>query len=352
MESKLYKTIDIIFKTLCIFVVIVMISYWLYKFSKDEDVCLVDYKPLKTALDIPFPEASLCFQRPLLEEKLNAYGVNISSYEQYLKGEVSNEKLRNIPFKDVSIDINDFFLHALVVWKNGKYNVAKDVKPYSTFNGYKSGRFMKCYAVKTTGVDFDDVKYLTLVYNINLYQNHFSESSGGVVVRLHQPNQFLATDDAQYLSSSMNTSNGVSLGILITSLEVLKRRQKNSEPCVAYWNDFDETYKRQHLSEFSCTPPYLSQPKDFPQCFNQTQMNKSVYEVFRIRSKDSYYPPCVGMSKIDYDFFNNFPKQEGLLQITIGYPEQVKIITQSQAVDVHTIIGNIGGYIGLFLGRV
>ena len=57
------------------------------------------------------------------------------------------------------------------------------------------------------------------------------------------------------------------------------------------------------------------------------------------------------MSKVDYDFFNNFPKKKGLLQVTIGYPEQVKIITQSQAVDVHTIIGNIGGYIGLFLGK-
>ena len=35
----------------------------------------------------------------------------------------------------------------------------------------------------------------------------------------------------------------------------------------------------------------------------------------------------------------------------INYPEEVKTITQSQDVDVHSLIGNIGGYLGLFLGK-
>ena len=59
------------------------------------------------------------------------------------------------------------------------------------------------------------------------------------------------------------------------------------------------------------------------------------------------------MSKIDYDYFDDIiPTSKGRLKIMIGYPEQVKIISQSQAVDVHTIIGNIGGYEGLFLGNL
>ena len=35
----------------------------------------------------------------------------------------------------------------------------------------------------------------------------------------------------------------------------------------------------------------------------------------------------------------------------INYPEEIKIITQSKEVDGNSLIGNIGGYIGLFLGR-
>ena len=37
--------------------------------------------------------------------------------------------------------------------------------------------------------------------------------------------------------------------------------------------------------------------------------------------------------------------------LLIRYPEEVKIITQSKEVDVHSLIGNIGGYLGLFLGK-
>ncbi len=39
------------------------------------------------------------------------------------------------------------------------------------------------------------------------------------------------------------------------------------------------------------------------------------------------------------------------LHLCIKYPEEIKIITQTKEVDVHSLIGNIGGYIVLFLGK-
>ena len=56
------------------------------------------------------------------------------------------------------------------------------------------------------------------------------------------------------------------------------------------------------------------------------------------------------MSKIDFVNRDNDPTTEKIFSFTIEYPEQVKVITQSQAVDGHSLVGNIGGYIGLFLG--
>ena len=38
--------------------------------------------------------------------------------------------------------------------------------------------------------------------------------------------------------------------------------------------------------------------------------------------------------------------------IQVYFPAKGKTITQLQDVDVHTLIGNIGGYIGLFLGKL
>ena len=36
----------------------------------------------------------------------------------------------------------------------------------------------------------------------------------------------------------------------------------------------------------------------------------------------------------------------------VTYPSKGKTITQLQEVDAHALIGNIGGYIGLFLGKI
>ena len=44
----------------------------------------------------------------------------------------------------------------------------------------------------------------------------------------------------------------------------------------------------------------------------------------------------------------NFPT---LWRIGMSFPDEVKVITQSKEIDIHTLIGNIGGYFGLFLGK-
>ena len=48
-----------------------------------------------------------------------------------------------------------------------------------------------------------------------------------------------------------------------------------------------------------------------------------------------------GISIVGFDLF----------PLIIYYPDKVKYVTQYQAIDIHALIGNIGGYIGLFLGN-
>ena len=331
MISKPAHFLDNLFKALCMITVFVMMTYWLYKYTNDDDVCLVDYKPIKQAKDIQFPEVSLCFQYP---------------------GPL-NQKVSSINFTRVSVNMTNFYLQTFVVWKNGSGALVKNTTPYPTFSGFKYGSFLKCFSVDIAEFNWSEVKFITHVYKISLYEKYFHPSAGGVIARIHQPNQFLLTDDAQHLSSKMNASDGVSLAILMTSLEVLKRRNKRREPCVENWNSFDEMLTNQHFEEHGCSPPYFEPNEHFQVCSDPKKIEDSRFEVSRIRSKPSFYPPCQGMSKIDYDYFDDIiPTSKGQLKIMIGYPEQVKIISQSQAVDVHTIIGNIGGYEGLFLGNL
>lgn len=48
---------------------------------------------------------------------------------------------------------------------------------------------------------------------------------------------------------------------------------------------------------------------------------------------------------------DSWQKHAHTWDLTISFPDEVRIITQSKDVDIHLLIGNIGGYLGLFLGK-
>ena len=70
--------------------------------------------------------------------------------------------------------------------------------------------------------------------------------------------------------------------------------------------------------------------------------------------KHKYYPSaCHRISKIGYSHDYEYDSDRNdTLTLHIIYPFNAKIITQAKEVDIHTLIGNIGGYVGLFLGSI
>ena len=82
--------------------------------------------------------------------------------------------------------------------------------------------------------------------------------------------------------------------------------------------------------------------------------------------RNKYFPePCLEMSNLIssmniYEIsngaspsMNNYEISNGTShQLYVNYPDKIKVITQHKSVDAHMLIGNIGGYIGLFLGNV
>ena len=98
MQFTALKIFLFVFKLSCVIVVVLMSSYWLIKFENDADVSLVDYKLFKDVGDIAFPEASICFENPVVNQKLKEIDprINSTTYINYLKGDVFEERLRII----------------------------------------------------------------------------------------------------------------------------------------------------------------------------------------------------------------------------------------------------------------
>ena len=70
--------------------------------------------------------------------------------------------------------------------------------------------------------------------------------------------------------------------------------------------------------------------------------------------KSKYYPrPCQELSNVVFTSTSvRNPSEVQRPRLYVSFPDRIKTITQFKSVGVHDLIGNIGGYIGLFLGMI
>ena len=63
--------------------------------------------------------------------------------------------------------------------------------------------------------------------------------------------------------------------------------------------------------------------------------------------------PCTTTETITFDYQEQNWVRNGSdwFHITIAFPDRFEEIVMVRAVDIHSAVGNAGGYIGLFLGN-
>ena len=96
----------------CLFATISMTLYCTVEFIKNEDVSEVFYK----TFDGDYPDLTLCFNSPYIDEKLSSYGNGItpSSYGSFLSGGIWDEQMVKINYDNVTIDISDYLLETCI----------------------------------------------------------------------------------------------------------------------------------------------------------------------------------------------------------------------------------------------
>ena len=62
------------FKLSCIIAAGFMIGFWIYKYHKNDDITLIEYKPMTELDDFVLPELTICLRNPVLNEKMKNSG--------------------------------------------------------------------------------------------------------------------------------------------------------------------------------------------------------------------------------------------------------------------------------------
>ena len=147
------------------------------------------------------------------------------------------------------------------------------------------------------------------------------------------------------------------------SMEVLRRRNKIQHACNDVDN-FDDDFQLKAMKKAGCSPPYWSSQRNMTKCKSKHQMRK----FSRYTSTATYRttPPCLELEKLIYDYNEQdldysylkvlapnleLSKNDTVMMIMLQFLEpDFKEIKQVKAFGIESLIGNVGGYIGLFLG--
>ena len=82
--------------------------FWGYKYSLDEDLCLVDYEIFTDEIKGTYPSASMCFSHPFLKPKMKELGINTSRYLDFLQGETDDVSLTHLDYNEIIVFLFKF----------------------------------------------------------------------------------------------------------------------------------------------------------------------------------------------------------------------------------------------------
>ena len=183
------KPLQACFEAVCFIGTFTMIVYWLYKYELDEDICVIKYHEYFETQNDVFPVLSMCFTDIFQEDQLSKYDLNASTYHEILSGsKVFDNTSSQINFTEATIDIQDYIIRYMVVWKNGSVlPYPKDETlgwktPYVSYNGFWLTHFVKCFAIETTDAAIFAVN---VEVNQSIFKDSIRPMKSGFLVFFH-----------------------------------------------------------------------------------------------------------------------------------------------------------------------
>ena len=360
-----FKISSLTFKAICSIAAGFMIGFWIFKYHENEDVSAVEYVSYETQTDLAYPVLSVCTFTPFIYQNLfwnSSAHVSANEYNRYIHGlSAFREEYKGIIFDNVTLNLLEHVQEVVIKTRNEK-DVRKlscnDVKNCSyikfkiNYEGTKGGYAIRCVGFEVHQERLGAIDLLKVIFKPNLIDMLTKAGKGRfgpTVLVLNYPGQIMKSmRTSQQIWKNPHEPSRLLL-IKVRAMEVLRRRSKTKEPCLADWAHYDDMVLKKHESKLTCSPPYRKSGK--PSCTTRRELEDSVYEMEDM-TRNYKQEPCKEMSSIVFKAEKYaYASHNESLQLMFKHPLKAKVIKQIKSVDFQALIGNIGGYIGLFLGK-
>ena len=336
------------FNLACFSIAFAMTLVWFCTYLKNEDSVRVDLKPFDF-VEGRYPMASFCLIDPFIDSKLKTFNETVTGeiYKDFLLGKSYSKEMKDINFDDVTLNLADFYLGSNIKFRNStKWHQLFEL-PRVTYSGFR-GTFLKCFGLQS---NFTNIDIIFFNFNSSLYPDGIRPYSKPFIsVLLHIPYQLSSAGSSIKGSwPKIFEKKGYAMVFNLQQLEVLKRRNKRNDPCVPNELNFDQIILDDHLEKLGCKAPYHKSDKSLEVCDSKEDMEIANFDLL---GSDKPKKACTSASIITFRYDENDIDDNDSFYVVVKYPNQYKEIVMIRAVDLQTVIGNAGGYIGLFLGKI
>jgi hypothetical protein len=214
---------------------------------------------------------------------------------------------------------------------------------------------MKCY-----GIDIPNhAKYFGFEMKRTIFPGGIRPKLFGLGILFHYPNQFFRSfNNIRYdWPTQIQSRNQVlEMTIKMNTFEVTRRRNSRWNQCSANWKKYDFDIVKSYVEKLGCRPVYDNWGSSYQTCNSSEQMAN--WENL-ISNRPQIMEPCQSADKIVYRQFDqyfdnqyfNFASNDSFFLYIDMRMSRVKVTEHKQAYNFQNLIGNSGGYIGLFLGN-
>ena len=356
-----------IFEAICLICTSIFIVRGIDRYLDDNDVTIIETQAYKdNNIDI-MPAISLCFPQEFKDSTFQKLGFNVTgqNYKKFLVGEYFDESMLSIEYDDVTTNISEYLIQYAVGFNNGTdmINITQNIlwkAPYSTFSWKNWEYFVKCFTLEITNVSVYEFGW---ELDRGIFPNGTRSQSGGFATLFHYPNQILASINSMTRIWPTKTSEeNYWMEFDIKGMNVFHRRYKAGfNNCVREWRNYDALLLERRIESVGCRTPYQSTKHNFPICDSQEKMRKAMFPL-----KAGNLAPCRTIEKIDYQESETHPNQNTAQNNVreaqgkswrhwFGFwvrfnNDGFTLTVSKKAMDFESLVGYIGGYVGLFAG--
>ena len=362
-----------------------MIVYCIYKFWLNEDTTTIVFNRFNgSGIDI-YPTISVCFKgKGFFDiEKIRNETNSEVEFKKFLEGKIWDDKLANLDYDNVTLKAEEMIqqfhikssngsnLVKIFEWRYLKTSSKGDEVDNFPFKVSLRSPKAKCYSfdvnvgnvpgLKKFDVALIEMKLKGYYQGVQHFDKRGNATSLHLSIFLTYPQQLMRSFPIIKIGNLHKQKNDYKIKVLTQGMEILERRSKRNDICKENWWYDDSEIISTLVEKVKCRHRHWHSNLTDIICNSKEQfssLNLPDVTIVDAGFLRDYVPPCreiqtvLSSNTVEIDPSNkNLSINGPFTSLKIQFKSNVyKMIKNVRAFNEESLIGNLGGYVGLFLG--